>query len=126
MAKLLSKNTTVTTPLTIGLSQIYPPIHATPHAPVEPALFDPVAPDAADLNPKITLDLYLSRTHASRYPPNKTALHIKTWPGIPHTVLLLLHMIEVVPPEWRFLLLGSPDKMHQSAGTCGGGSCGWA
>ena len=45
-----------------------------------------------------------------RYNESKLALLVDTRP-LPHLVPLILHMISVVPPEWRFLYLGSNESI---------------
>lgn len=63
--------------------------------------------------PAVKLDLHPTQTFLARYPANKTALYIETRPHVHHITPLLLHMMEVVPPEWRFLFLGSPDTVRK-------------
>lgn len=55
------------------------------------------------------LDLHPTRTFLSRYSASKTAIYIETRHHIHHITPLLLHMMEVVPPEWRFVFLGSEE-----------------
>jgi hypothetical protein len=59
--------------------------------------------------PTVKLDLHPTRTFLSRYSANKTALYIESRPHIRHITPLLLHMMEVTPPEWRFVFLGSEE-----------------
>jgi hypothetical protein len=59
--------------------------------------------------PTVKLDLHPTRTFLSRYSANKTGLYIESRPHIRHITPLLLHMMEVIPPEWRFVFLGSEE-----------------
>lgn len=43
---------------------------------------------------------------SSPYNPAKAALLIEARP-IPHLTTLILHMITVVPPDWKFIFIGS-------------------
>lgn len=45
------------------------------------------------------------------YNSSKLALLIEARP-MPHLSPLILHMTTVVPPDWRFLFIGSPESIH--------------
>lgn len=49
----------------------------------------------------------------SPYNDSKLALLIEDRP-LAHLAPLLLHMISVVPPEWRFLFVGSSDSLNRT------------
>jgi hypothetical protein len=79
----------------------------------------------------------------TRYPANKTALYIEPREGTKFLVPLLLHMMQVVPPDWRFVFMGSTataqlvrdnyaasmyeamGKLHVRSLEEGGWSAGW-
>jgi Protein of unknown function (DUF5672) len=66
----------------------------------------------------VRVDFHPSLTRSRRYSSNKTALYIETRISVRHTTPLLLHMLEVVPPEWRFVFLGSEavvEKINSSS-----------
>jgi hypothetical protein len=63
--------------------------------------------------PSIQIDRHPTATFLSRYPANKTALYIEPRADLPFLVPLLLHMIMVVPPDWRFLFYGSSATVTQ-------------
>lgn len=56
--------------------------------------------------PSVKIDFHPNRDPRTAYNSSKLALLIESRP-IPHLVPQLLHMISVVPPDWRFLFLGS-------------------
>jgi hypothetical protein len=60
--------------------------------------------------PKVKVDFHPQKTFASRYSTNKTALYIEPRASITHITPLLVHMMEVVPPEWRFVFLGTQES----------------
>ena len=57
--------------------------------------------------PSVHFDASPSTAFLSRYPANKTALYIEPRADVTFMVPLLLHMIMVVPPDWRFVFFGS-------------------
>ena len=57
--------------------------------------------------PSVHFDPHPSQTFLSRYPANKTALYIEPRASVKFLVPLLLHMMMVVPPDWRFVFMGS-------------------
>lgn len=63
--------------------------------------------------PSVQFDVHPSQTLSSRYPANKTALYIEPREGTAFLVPLLLHMIMVVPPDWRFVFFGSSATVNQ-------------
>ncbi|KAI1333695.1 hypothetical protein F5Y15DRAFT_337665 [Xylariaceae sp. FL0016] len=59
--------------------------------------------------PKVRIDWHPGRPEEDpreRYNASKVALMIEPRP-VPHLVPQILHMISVVPPDWRFLFIGS-------------------
>lgn len=56
--------------------------------------------------PTIKVDWDVSRDPRDAYNASKVALLIEPRP-LPHLVPQILHMISVVPPDWRFLFIGS-------------------
>jgi len=60
--------------------------------------------------PKISIDLHPNRLAPSPYNASKVAMLMEDR-SIPHLAPLLLHMISVVPPDWRFVFLGSNDSI---------------
>jgi len=54
---------------------------------------------------------YLNRPPPSPFNKTKVALIIENRP-LPHLSPLLLHMVSVVPPDWRFLFLGSQESIN--------------
>lgn len=59
--------------------------------------------------PAIKIDWQVSDDPRAAYNPAKVAMIIE--PRVmPHLVPQLLHMIAVVPPDWRFLYIGSPES----------------
>ncbi|ETN42585.1 uncharacterized protein HMPREF1541_01742 [Cyphellophora europaea CBS 101466] len=77
-----------------------------PHNPYPSKLKSVVASHYASL-PSVSFDAHPSQTFLSRYPANKTALYVEPREGVTFMVPLLLHMIQVVPPDWRFVFFGS-------------------
>ena len=72
------------------------------------------------------IDYHPNREAKTHYNQRKVALLVETR-TLGHTTPLLLHMISIVPPDWRFMFLGSdesvkqlnaslPVQMHQSSG----------
>lgn len=60
--------------------------------------------------PTITVDWTPTDDPRAAYDARKLALIIE--PRVmPHLVPQLLHMISVVPPDWRFLFIGSPASV---------------
>ncbi|RDW70080.1 hypothetical protein BP5796_08477 [Coleophoma crateriformis] len=62
--------------------------------------------DVAEHIPSIKVDWYPNRDPREQFNASKVALLIEGRP-IPHLVPQLLHMISVVPPDWRFLFIGT-------------------
>lgn len=60
--------------------------------------------------PNIKLDWQPPNTPLAHYNASKVALLIEPRP-ISHLVPQILHMIAVVPPDWRFLFIGSPQSV---------------
>ncbi|KAI9833949.1 MAG: hypothetical protein M1819_003458 [Sarea resinae] len=60
--------------------------------------------------PSLVIDLHPTRTFQARYNSSKVALFVEPRP-LGHITPLLLHMMSVVPPDWRFLFLGSPASI---------------
>jgi hypothetical protein len=60
--------------------------------------------------PAIKIDLHPNRPPPRPFNDSKVALLIEDRP-ITHLAPLLLHMISVVPPDWRFLFLGSAQSI---------------
>ena len=60
--------------------------------------------------PNLIIDWYPRRDPRTQYNESKLALLIEPRP-LPHLVPLILHMISVVPPDWRFLFIGSPESV---------------
>ena len=67
--------------------------------------------------PSVNFDRHPSQTFLSRYPANKTALYVEPREGITFMVPLLLHMMQVVPPDWRFVFFGSQATVDQVRGS---------
>ena len=64
--------------------------------------------------PRVRVDLHPSNTFRNRFSTNKTALYIETRNEVNHTVApLLFHMMQVAPPEWRFVFLGTDELVGQ-------------
>lgn len=60
--------------------------------------------------PAIKIDWQVSDDPRAAYNPAKVAMIIE--PRVmPHLVPQLLHMVAVVPPDWRFLYIGSPESV---------------
>lgn len=62
--------------------------------------------DARQRIPSVKVDWQPNNDHGKRYNASKIALIIEPEP-IPLLVPLILHQIAVVPPDWRFLFIGS-------------------
>lgn len=60
--------------------------------------------------PSIKVDWHPTDDPRARYNSSKIALIIEPRP-IPHLVPQLLHMTSVVPPDWRFLFIGSEKSI---------------
>lgn len=60
--------------------------------------------------PAIKIDLHPNRPPPRPFNDSKVALLIEDRP-IAHLAPLLLHMISVVPPDWRFVFLGSSESI---------------
>ncbi|KAI9788627.1 MAG: hypothetical protein M1816_006773 [Peltula sp. TS41687] len=76
--------------------------------------------------PSVKVDYHPNADPRTNYNQSKVALLVETRP-LAHVPALLLHMISVVPPDWRFIYLGSnesvthvqaslPVQLHQSSG----------
>lgn len=64
----------------------------------------PSVPDVPDI-PKV----YLDYGHVSPFNETKVALLIENRPN-PILAPLMLHFMSVVPPDWRFRFMGSPER----------------
>jgi hypothetical protein len=62
--------------------------------------------DAIEHLPALKVDWHPNYDPKTQFNSSKVALLIEGRP-IPHLVPLLLHMISVVPPDWRFVFIGS-------------------
>lgn len=56
--------------------------------------------------PAVKIDFHPNKDPKTAYNSTKLALLIEARP-LPHLVPQILHMISVVPPDWRFLFVGS-------------------
>jgi hypothetical protein len=56
--------------------------------------------------PAIKIDFHPNKDPRTAYNSSKLAMIIEPKP-IPHLVPQLLHMMAIVPPDWRFLFVGS-------------------
>lgn len=63
--------------------------------------------------PDFKIDFHPTRTFRNRFSTNRTAVYIETREEIGHVTPLLLHMMQVIPPEWRFVFLGTDDLVHK-------------
>jgi len=68
--------------------------------------------------PKIKVDWEPTADPRAKYNASKLALIIEPRP-IPHLVPQLLHMTSVVPPDWRFLFIGSKKSVVSVARSYG-------
>ncbi|KAL3425474.1 hypothetical protein PVAG01_02265 [Phlyctema vagabunda] len=66
--------------------------------------------DVTEHIPGIKVDWYPNRDPRDQFNSSKVALLIEGRP-IPHLVPQLLHMISVVPPDWRFLFIGTNESV---------------
>lgn len=62
--------------------------------------------DAIEHLPKVKIDWYPNHDPKEQFNASKVALMIEGRP-LPHLVPQLLHMISVVPPDWRFMFIGT-------------------
>lgn len=62
--------------------------------------------DAIEHLPAVKVDWHPKYDPKSQFNASKVALMIEARP-IPHLVPQILHMISVVPPDWRFVFIGS-------------------
>ncbi|KAH8127947.1 hypothetical protein FP744_10005380 [Trichoderma asperellum] len=86
------------------------------HSQYEPVItskFSSRLEEARKLMPNVKLDWPTPPTKDPRtaYNSSKLALLIEARPA-PHLSPLILHMITVVPPDWRFLFIGSRESIH--------------
>lgn len=80
------------------------------YQPILRAQFQSRLEEARQKIPTIKLDWKASADPRAAYNASKTAMIIE--PRVmPHLVPQLLHMIAVVPPDWRFLYIGSPESV---------------
>ena len=84
-----------------------------PHNPYPSQLKTHLLANYYNTLPSIQFDAHPSQTFLSRYPANKTALYIEPRASTTFLVPLLLHMIMIVPPDWRFIFLGSSSTVGQ-------------
>lgn len=61
--------------------------------------------------PNLVLDWKPAGHGRTQYNASKVALLIEPRP-LPHLVPLITHMASVVPPDWRFLFIGSPWSVY--------------
>lgn len=91
--------------------------HLLPH--YQPYIKDKIADQLARTRqklPAIKIDFHPNRDPRTAYNSSKLALLIEARP-IPHLVPQILHMISVVPSDWRFLFIGSNDSVHFVGGS---------
>lgn len=80
------------------------------YQPMIKAQFESRLDEARRKIPAIKIDWQVSDDPRAAYHPAKVAMIIE--PRVmPHLVPQLLHMIAVVPPDWRFLYIGSPESV---------------
>jgi hypothetical protein len=60
--------------------------------------------------PSIKIDFHPNKDPRTAYNSSKLAMIIEPKP-IPHLVPQLLHMMSIVPPDWRFLFIGSNQSV---------------
>ena len=84
------------------------------YKPMIQATFRSRLEEARKKMPAIKVDWSPERNPRSNYDPTKVALIIEPRP-LPHLVPQILHMITVVPPDWRFVFIGS-EKSTVSVG----------
>lgn len=70
--------------------------------------------------PNVYIDWHPKKSFEERFQSNKTALYIETRADKHFLAPFLLHMMEVVPPGWRFLFLGSDESTHIAASSLNG------
>ncbi|TGJ72983.1 hypothetical protein EYR41_000103 [Orbilia oligospora] len=73
-------------------------------------LFGPSHETVKSALPKVSVNYHPNRPPPSPYNETKLALLIETRP-MGHLAPLLLHMITIVPPDWRFLFLGTNESI---------------
>ncbi|OAA53823.1 hypothetical protein SPI_09268 [Niveomyces insectorum RCEF 264] len=66
--------------------------------------------EAREKIPSIKVDWAIPDEPAAAFDGSKIALIIEPRP-LPHLVPLLLHMVTVVPPDWRFVFIGSNESV---------------
>ncbi|KEZ42555.1 hypothetical protein SAPIO_CDS5785 [Scedosporium apiospermum] len=82
-----------------------------PHfSPMIQAEFKSRLSEARQKIPKLKVDWKVDEDPRAKYNSQKVALLIEPRP-IPHLVPHILHMISVVPPDWRFLFIGSEKSV---------------
>ncbi|KAM0514060.1 hypothetical protein ACHAPE_007150 [Trichoderma viride] len=86
------------------------------HSQYEPVIaseFSSRLEEARKMVPNVKLYWPMPPTKDPRaaYNSSKLALLIEARP-MPHLSPLILHMTTVVPPDWRFLFIGSPESIH--------------
>ncbi|KAJ6264990.1 hypothetical protein Dda_1145 [Drechslerella dactyloides] len=74
-------------------------------------IFGPSHETVKQALPTVSVDYHPNRPPPSPYNETRLALLVETRP-LGHLAPLLLHMITVVPPEWRFLFLGSKESVE--------------
>lgn len=80
------------------------------YKPAFPSLVSTRFQRAKDKMPSFVINWHPRHGPRSQYNQSKLALLIEPRP-IPHLVTLILHMISVVPPDWPFLVIGSPESI---------------
>ncbi|OLN83707.1 hypothetical protein CCHL11_09718 [Colletotrichum chlorophyti] len=88
------------------------------YKPMIKAQFKSRLDEARQKIPKIKVDWHPTDDPRARYNASKLALIIEPRP-IPHLVPQLLHMTSVVPPDWRFLFIGSNKSVVSVARSYG-------
>lgn len=73
-------------------------------------LFGPSHETVKQSLPRVSVNYHPNRPPPSPFNETKLALLIETRP-LGHLAPQLLHMISVVPPDWRFLFLGSNESI---------------
>ncbi|KAF3936142.1 hypothetical protein ABW19_dt0200930 [Dactylella cylindrospora] len=75
------------------------------------AVFGPTHEQVKQSLPKVSVNYHPHRPPPSPYNETRLAVLIETRP-LGHLAPLLLHMITVVPPDWRFLFLGTNESVQ--------------
>lgn len=85
--------------------------HLLPHyQPMIKAEFSSRLAEARQKIPKVKVDWHPTADPQAAYNASKIALMIEPRP-IPHLVPQILHMINTVPPDWRFVFIGTEKSV---------------